>query len=181
MIELMDRAAYLPFVALTAIGIYLMLAHRNFIKALVGLQVFQTAIILFFIVLAVRTDGTIPIMNELHGDEHHAATASASEGEGRGEGLTVTTAPEGSDHGGDHHSNAPSPNPSLEGRGAEVAHDAKTGHHYDSHTVMHNPLPHALMLTAIVVGVATQGVGLAILRRIKDETGSIEDTESEVA
>jgi multicomponent Na+:H+ antiporter subunit C len=41
---------------------------------------------------------------------------------------------------------------------------------------MHNPLPHAMMLTAIVVGVATVGVAVAILRRIQSESGSIEDT-----
>jgi multicomponent Na+:H+ antiporter subunit C len=42
---------------------------------------------------------------------------------------------------------------------------------------MHNPLPHAMMLTAIVVGVATLGVAIAILRRIQAESGSIEDRE----
>jgi multicomponent Na+:H+ antiporter subunit C len=40
---------------------------------------------------------------------------------------------------------------------------------------MHNPLPHAMMLTAIVVGVATLGVAIAILRRLQAETGSIEE------
>lgn len=41
--------------------------------------------------------------------------------------------------------------------------------------VMSNPLPHALMLTAIVVGVATLGVAVAIMIRIQAETGSIEE------
>ena len=40
---------------------------------------------------------------------------------------------------------------------------------------MHNALPHAMMLTAIVVGIATIGVALAILRRIQREFGSIEE------
>lgn len=40
---------------------------------------------------------------------------------------------------------------------------------------MQNPLPHAMMLTAIVVGVATIGVAVAILRRIQDELQTIED------
>jgi multicomponent Na+:H+ antiporter subunit C len=40
---------------------------------------------------------------------------------------------------------------------------------------MHNPLPHALMLTAIVVGVATFGVAAAILLRIQREARSIDD------
>ncbi len=40
-----------------------------------------------------------------------------------------------------------------------------------------NPLPHVLMLTAIVVGVATLAVGLALVVRIKEEYGSIEESE----
>lgn len=38
-------------------------------------------------------------------------------------------------------------------------------HHVDASTIM-NPLPHVLMLTAIVVGVATQGVAFMLMRRI---------------
>ena len=37
-----------------------------------------------------------------------------------------------------------------------------------------NPLPHALMLTAIVVSLGTTGVGLALLMKIKDLYGTIE-------
>jgi len=40
-----------------------------------------------------------------------------------------------------------------------------------------NPLPHVLMLTAIVVGVASMAVGLAITVRIKEEYGTIEEDE----
>jgi multicomponent Na+:H+ antiporter subunit C len=40
-----------------------------------------------------------------------------------------------------------------------------------------NPLPHVLMLTAIVVGVAVMAVGLAIAVRIKEEYGSIHEDE----
>lgn len=40
-----------------------------------------------------------------------------------------------------------------------------------------NPLPHALMLTAIVVSLGTTGVGLALLTRIKEKYGSIEEDE----
>ncbi len=38
-----------------------------------------------------------------------------------------------------------------------------------------NPIPHVLMLTAIVVGVAVMAVGLAIVVRIKEEYGNIEE------
>lgn len=40
-----------------------------------------------------------------------------------------------------------------------------------------NPLPHALMLTAIVVSLGTTGVGLALLMKIKDIYGTIEEEE----
>jgi len=39
-----------------------------------------------------------------------------------------------------------------------------------------NPLPHVLILTAIVVGVATLALGLAIVVRIREEYGTIEET-----
>ena len=40
-----------------------------------------------------------------------------------------------------------------------------------------NPLPHGLMLTAIVVSLGTTGVALALLMRIKELYGSVEETE----
>ena len=40
-----------------------------------------------------------------------------------------------------------------------------------------NPIPHVLMLTAIVVGVAVMAVGLAIIVRIKEEYGTVEEDE----
>jgi multicomponent Na+:H+ antiporter subunit C len=47
----------------------------------------------------------------------------------------------------------------------------------DGFTVYSNPLPHVLMLTAIVVGVATLALGLAIVVRIHEAYGSIEEDE----
>lgn len=40
-----------------------------------------------------------------------------------------------------------------------------------------NPLPHGLMLTAIVVSLGTTGVALALLMRIKELYGSVEEVE----
>ena len=42
-----------------------------------------------------------------------------------------------------------------------------------------NPLPHVLILTAIVVGVATTAVGLALIVRIKRVYGTVEENEFE--
>ena len=43
--------------------------------------------------------------------------------------------------------------------------------------IFSNPLPHVLILTAIVVGVSTVALGLAIVVRIREEYGTIEETE----
>jgi multicomponent Na+:H+ antiporter subunit C len=107
------RGPYLLFVVLSMLGVYLMVSHRNYLKAVVGLYLFQSAVILFFIALAFRADGSIPIIE------------------------------------------------------------------YGVEQPLHNPLPHAMMLTAIVVGVATLGVALSILRRVQEESGSIEEPRSE--
>lgn len=105
---LLARGPYLLFVLLAMIGVYLMMSRRTLLKAVVGLYLFQTAAVLFYISLSYREGGTVPIAGG--------------------------TAP------------------------------------------MHNALPHAMMLTAIVVGVATVGLALAMLRRIQAEAGSIEET-----
>ena len=44
-------------------------------------------------------------------------------------------------------------------------------------TIYSNPLPHVLILTAIVVGVATLALGLALVVRIREAYGSIEEDE----
>jgi len=51
--------------------------------------------------------------------------------------------------------------------GADAAHGAVE-------VIYSNPLPHVLMLTAIVVGVATLSVGLALVVRIREAYGTIE-------
>jgi multicomponent Na+:H+ antiporter subunit C len=45
--------------------------------------------------------------------------------------------------------------------------------------VYSNPLPHVLILTAIVVGVATTALGLALIVRINEEFGTIEEEDLE--
>lgn len=86
---------------LLVIGLWGMLMKRNLMKKLIAMTIFQAAIILFFVVSAVKTGGTVPILHE--------------------------------------NFSAQDPSQYI------------------------NPLPHTLMLTAIVVGVATVGVGIALL------------------
>jgi multicomponent Na+:H+ antiporter subunit C len=47
----------------------------------------------------------------------------------------------------------------------------------DPTVVYTNPLPHVLILTAIVVGIATTSLGLALIVRIREEYGTIEADE----
>ena len=47
----------------------------------------------------------------------------------------------------------------------------------EGYSVYSNPLPHVLILTAIVVGVATLALGLAITVRIREAYGTIEEDE----
>jgi multicomponent Na+:H+ antiporter subunit C len=46
-----------------------------------------------------------------------------------------------------------------------------------AYKVYSNPLPHVLILTAIVVGVATLALGLALVVRIHEAYGTIEEDE----
>lgn len=47
----------------------------------------------------------------------------------------------------------------------------------DAFTIYSNPLPHVLILTAIVVGVATLALGLALVVRIRESYDTIEEDE----
>ena len=49
---------------------------------------------------------------------------------------------------------------------------------YDGPDIVYsNPVPHVLILTAIVVGIATTALGLALIVRIKEAYGTVEEDE----
>ncbi|MBN2282698.1 MAG: cation:proton antiporter subunit C [Deltaproteobacteria bacterium] len=111
---------YWIYIALMMIGFYAMIAKNNFIKKIIGMNIFQTAIILFFISIAFKKGGaTLPILTDADAHGHHAITV------------------------------------------AEYI----------------NPLPHVLMLTAIVVMVATLGVALAIVIMMYRKYHTLEEDE----
>ena len=114
---------YWIYVILMMIGLYAMIAKNNLVKKLIGMAIFQTAIILFYVSIGVKEGANIPILDHhLMPDEVHAEEQVQVE-------------------------------------------------NYS------NPLPHVLMLTAIVVGVATLGLALAIAQKIYREYGSIEEDD----
>ncbi|MCP1336036.1 cation:proton antiporter subunit C [Futiania mangrovi] len=102
---------YWIVIALMMTGLYIVMACGNLVKKIVGLNVFQTSVFLFYISMGKVEGGTAPI---------------------------------------------------LTGDPAEV---------------FSNPLPHVLILTAIVVGVAGTALGLALAVRIRESYGTIEEDE----
>ena len=115
-----------------------MIAKNNLIKKLIGMSIFQTAIILFYVSIGVKEKATIPIYLPEH-DPH-------------GSHLKIDI------------------NGSEQILKPEVL-EASIVSEYT------NPLPHVLMLTAIVVGVATLGLALSVCLRIYRGYGTAEEDE----
>ncbi len=106
---------YWLFTVLMMTGLYIVVAKGNLIKKIVGLNLFQTAVFMFYISLGKVTGGTAPIF--------------------------------------------------------------PIDMQIDPNVVYSNPLPHVLILTAIVVGIATTSLGLALIVRIREEFDTIEEDE----
>jgi multicomponent Na+:H+ antiporter subunit C len=58
------RHAYVLFVLLSTIGLYMLIANENLVKKIIGLNMFQTGVFLFFITSAYRVGGKAPIVTE---------------------------------------------------------------------------------------------------------------------
>jgi multicomponent Na+:H+ antiporter subunit C len=109
-IELPGLLNYWMVIILMMSGFFVVISHGNLIKKIVGLNVFQVSVFVFYITMSKVDGGAAPILDD--------AIQNYS-----------------------------------------------------------NPLPHVLILTAIVVGVATTALGLALVVRIRDAYSTIEDDE----
>ncbi len=177
---------YWVVVLLMMVGLYIVFASGNMVKRLIGLGVFQTSVFLFYITLGKVAGGVPPILPMTHGghgDDHgepHGPQIPTGytlpdEPVADGEPEAHADAPshdgaQSADHGADH--------------GAEHGGDHAGALHGDgghagelADVLYSNPLPHVLILTAIVVGVATLAVGLALVVRIREVYGTIEDED----
>ena len=63
----LSRYAYFFIIILLAIGLYGMLGKHNLLKKLIGMNIFQTAIFLFFIEGATKLGGSVPVIDEMLG------------------------------------------------------------------------------------------------------------------
>ena len=116
--EIIAKYNYWIYVVLMMIGFYAMIGKNNLVKKLLGMNIFQTAIILMFISAGVKKGGLIPIIDKQAALEHGVNAA-----------------------------------------------------------LINNPVPHVLMLTAIVVSVSVTGVALALMQRIYRRYGTLEENE----
>ena len=62
--EIVAKYNYWIYVVLMMIGFYAMIGKRNLVKKLLGMNIFQTAIILFFVSTGVKKGGSIPIVDK---------------------------------------------------------------------------------------------------------------------
>lgn len=110
---------YWLFIILMMTGFYIVVSRGNYVKKIVGLNIFQVAVFMLYISIGKVTSGTAPIF--------------PTDSQGK---IKV-----------------------------------------DPEIVYSNPLPHVLILTAIVVGIATTSLGLALIVRIREEYDSIEEED----
>lgn len=111
--QFLQSYQHLAIVVTLAIGLYIVLAHDNLIKKLIGLGLMQLAVFIFFILGAQLQGGIAPILvSPSLGVEHYA-----------------------------------------------------------------NPVPHVLILTAIVVNVASTAMGLALAITIDRRYKSLDESE----
>ena len=161
---------YWIYVLLMMLGLWGMIAKNNMIKKLIGMSIFQTAIILFYVSVAVKSEeANIPILPH-HGKEYspkYAPKLNKKYAKEHGYGEY------GKDSG---KADSDQPKPENIGKQAAIGKTAKYPKTPKPDEYA-NPLPHVLMLTAIVVGVATLGLALSITQKIYRNYGTLEEDE----
>lgn len=118
-LTVISKYNYWVYIVLLMIGLYAMMVKKNLVKKIIGMNILQTAIILFYISVGAKNNGTLPI----------------------------------------------------------IVHGAHDGYHPVRVADYINPLPHVLMLTAIVVAVATLGVALALAIKVYRRYGTLDEDE----
>lgn len=186
---------YWLVIVLMMTGLYVILSRSNMIKTVIGLNLFQVAIIMFYITMGKVAGGTAPI--EIHAltdaqVELTALRARVAEGEVV-QPPEVEAVLENIHHVAEQLPDGPVAaslhvameeaeallgqinGPGGEQITAEVV--TKLDFVLTELVVYSNPLPHVLMLTAIVVGIATISLALALIVRINEAYDTIEEDE----
>jgi len=186
-VDLLGKFNYLVYVALMMVGFYGVLAKPNLIKKVLGLGLFQTGIFIFYISLGVFDMGTAPIrwdpsdpgreryqqvelyrllsygLPGLRPDQREQALALL---EAQGPRAAAASLPR-----------LPAEQQAMVERLIVPPERHDEEHHASDDFPYTNPLPHVLILTAIVVSVSTMAVALAIVVNIQRAYGTIEADE----
>ena len=86
--EIVPKFNYIVVVILMMTGLWSMLAQSNLIKKCIGMAIFQTGIILFFISIGAKNNASIPIVaKEPLG--LHKGSIRGTQSEGRGAGALL--------------------------------------------------------------------------------------------
>ena len=156
---------YWIVICLMMTGFYIVISSGNLIKTVIGLNIFQTSVFLLYITMGKITDPnvrvTAPILEGGHGGDH------SPHGDASHAGHTAQTHIE---HGHASEQVAHVDSSTTDHGAVEHAHEV-------AEVIYSNPLPSVLMLTAIVVGIATTALALALIVRIREDYGSIEEDE----
>ena len=119
LVLVISKINYWVYIVLMSIGLYAIIAKSNLVKKIIGMNIFQTSVILLYISIGAKQNATIPIIeHDLHGAAHTVQAVDYI-----------------------------------------------------------NPLPHVLMLTAIVVAVATLGVALSLAVKVYQQYQTLEEKE----
>ncbi|EMI16354.1 NADH-ubiquinone oxidoreductase chain 4L [Rhodopirellula maiorica SM1] len=145
-------------------GFYIVIARQNMIKSVIGLNIFQTSVFLLYITMGKVNGGTAPIIPPRVANEHAA----------NGHGQTEHAAAPLHEAVGETSEQAHSMAEEVLSPLGEIARQADLTSQVEP-IVYSNPMPSVLMLTAIVVGIATTSLALALIVRIREEYGTIEE------
>lgn len=144
---------YWVVIVLMMTGFYIVLARKNLIKAVIGLNIFQTSVFLLYVTIGKVRGGTAPIIPpDIAEQQAELLNAGGHVGEKTHALGTVDKEIV-----------------------SEAGHGALHAELPGSDIIYSNPLSSVLMLTAIVVGVATTALALALVVRIREEYGTIEE------
>ena len=155
---------YWAVIVLMMVGFYTLISRDNLVKKLIGLNIFQTAVIMMYVSFGKISGGTAPILFSSYGDDHYGEDADhGAEAGGEATDAVAEIGAQALDAF------------SANGQAAyEATQQTVQAAGFEAYS---NPLPHVLMLTAIVVGVATLALGLALVVRINEAYGTIEEDE----
>lgn len=167
---------YWIVICLMMTGFYIVISSGNLIKTVIGLNIFQTSVFLLYITMGKITDATKRVTAPILEGGHGGHGESHGEHAGHVEHVAQVSFEEHDvvKHAGEHlNDSVGHAHTDL----SEASHGAAEHAHEAAEVIYSNPLPSVLMLTAIVVGIATTALALALIVRIREDYGSIEEDE----